>query len=175
MDYFIPNPEDYGIKTQKESLEFLRKLGFVTNYKLNGYAKNVKDINGMCYLTKDNELYRCYDSISYQVGDDLFKNVLVSSDVISIVKTRTHGECIYNKKDGTYYVGTGIYYSFPMDDYKPIKICSGKFALSEKQTLAVEIFRKVFVFNTADVVVRKVCKDSDIKSHACKTVVFKSD
>ena len=44
MSYFIPNPEDYGIKTQKESLEFLRKLGFVTNYKLNGYAKNVKDI-----------------------------------------------------------------------------------------------------------------------------------
>ena len=44
MAYFIPNPEDYGIKTQKESLEFLRKLGFVTNYKVNGYAKNVKDI-----------------------------------------------------------------------------------------------------------------------------------
>lgn len=44
MAYFIPIPEDYGIKTQKESLEFLRKLGFVTNYKLNGYAKNVKDI-----------------------------------------------------------------------------------------------------------------------------------
>ena len=44
MAYFIPNPEDYGIKTQKELLEFLRKLGFVTNYKLNGYAKNVKDI-----------------------------------------------------------------------------------------------------------------------------------
>ena len=44
MAYFIPNPEDYGIKTQKESLEFLRKLGFVTNYKLNGYAKNIKDI-----------------------------------------------------------------------------------------------------------------------------------
>ena len=44
MAYFIPNPEDYGIKTQKESLEFLRKLGFVTNYKLNGYSKNVKDI-----------------------------------------------------------------------------------------------------------------------------------
>lgn len=89
-------------------------------------AKNVKDINGMFYLTKANELYRCYDSISNQVGDDLFKNVLVSSDVISIVKTRTYGECIYNKKDGTYYVGTGSHYFSP--DYKPIKICSGKFA-----------------------------------------------
>ena len=89
-------------------------------------AKNVKDINGMFYLTKANELYRCYDSVSNQVGDDLFKNVLVSSDVISIVKTRTYGECIYNKKDGTYYVGTGSHYFSP--DYKPIKICSGKFA-----------------------------------------------
>ena len=80
----------------------------------------------MFYLTKANELYRCYDSVSNQVGDDLFKNVLVSSDVISIVKTRTYGECIYNKKDGTYYVGTGSHYFSP--DYKPIKICSGKFA-----------------------------------------------
>lgn len=44
MAYFIPNPEDYGIKTQKESLEYLKKLGFVTNYKLNGYAKNTNEI-----------------------------------------------------------------------------------------------------------------------------------
>ena len=44
MAYFIPNPEDYGIKTQSESLAYLRKLGFVTNYKLNGHAKNVEDI-----------------------------------------------------------------------------------------------------------------------------------
>lgn len=44
MAYFIPNPEDYGIKTQSESLAYLRKLGFVTNYKLNGHAKNVDDI-----------------------------------------------------------------------------------------------------------------------------------
>ncbi len=44
MAYFIPNPEDYGLKTQSESLAYLRKLGFVTNYKLNGHAKNVEDI-----------------------------------------------------------------------------------------------------------------------------------
>ncbi len=44
MAYFIPNPEDYGIKTQSESLAYLRKLGFVTNYKLNGHAKNVEEI-----------------------------------------------------------------------------------------------------------------------------------
>lgn len=29
--YHLPNPEDYGIKTQWESLEFMKKLGFKTN------------------------------------------------------------------------------------------------------------------------------------------------
>ena len=40
MAYFIPSPEDYNIKTQKESIEFLNELGFATNIKLNGYARN---------------------------------------------------------------------------------------------------------------------------------------
>ena len=44
MAYFLPDPDKYGIKTQSEALEFLKELGFVTNYKLNGIAKNVKDI-----------------------------------------------------------------------------------------------------------------------------------
>ena len=44
MAYFIPNPSDYGIKTQSESLAFLKELGFVTNYKLNSLAHNVNDI-----------------------------------------------------------------------------------------------------------------------------------
>lgn len=44
MAYFLPNPEDYGIKTQNESLAFLRELGFVTNHKLNKVAHNVGEI-----------------------------------------------------------------------------------------------------------------------------------
>ena len=44
MAYFIPNPEDYGLKTQSESLAFLKGLGFLTNYKLNTIAKNVDEI-----------------------------------------------------------------------------------------------------------------------------------
>ena len=44
MAYFLPNPDVYNIKTQDESLKFLKELGFVTNYKLNGIAKNVKEI-----------------------------------------------------------------------------------------------------------------------------------
>lgn len=44
MAYFLPNPSKYGIKTQGEALDFLKELGFKTNYKLNGIAKNVNDI-----------------------------------------------------------------------------------------------------------------------------------
>lgn len=44
MAYFLPNPDKYGIKTQSEALDFLKELGFKTNYKLNGIAKNVNDI-----------------------------------------------------------------------------------------------------------------------------------
>ena len=46
MAYFLPNPDKYGIKTQDESLAFLKELGFKTNYKLNGIANNVSDIIG---------------------------------------------------------------------------------------------------------------------------------
>ena len=38
MAYFIPNPRDYGIKEQSESLDYLKELGFVTNFKLNTTA-----------------------------------------------------------------------------------------------------------------------------------------
>ncbi len=44
MAYFLPNPHKYGIKAQSESLEFLKELGFVTNHKLNGLARNVDEI-----------------------------------------------------------------------------------------------------------------------------------
>lgn len=44
MAYFIPNPDKYGIKTQGESLAFLKELGFKTNYNLNGLAKNINEI-----------------------------------------------------------------------------------------------------------------------------------
>ena len=44
MAYFLPNPEDYGIKTQEECIKFLKELGFVTNINLNGLAKNSTDI-----------------------------------------------------------------------------------------------------------------------------------
>lgn len=57
MAYFIPNPKDYGIKMQSESLSFLKELGFVTNYKLNTTAKNadeiIKDIEKLSSIRKE--------------------------------------------------------------------------------------------------------------------------
>lgn len=44
MAYFLPNPDKYEIKTQSESIDFLKELGFVTNHKLNGFARDVNEI-----------------------------------------------------------------------------------------------------------------------------------
>lgn len=41
--YHLPNPEDYGIKTHYESLQFMKKLGF----KVNPANRLVKDVNGI--------------------------------------------------------------------------------------------------------------------------------
>ncbi|MBR6112986.1 MAG: NAD-dependent DNA ligase LigA [Bacilli bacterium] len=41
--YHLPNPEDYGIKTQWESLEFMKELGF----KINPNNLLVTDVNGI--------------------------------------------------------------------------------------------------------------------------------
>ncbi len=42
--YFIPNPEDYGITKQSDSIKFLNDLGFKTNINLNGFATNYQEI-----------------------------------------------------------------------------------------------------------------------------------
>ena len=44
LAYFLPNPENYGIKTQSESIKFLSDLGFKTNLNINGFATNAKEI-----------------------------------------------------------------------------------------------------------------------------------
>ena len=51
--YFLPNPEDYGIKTQSESIKFLNDLGFKTNIKINGSASNYKEICNYIEILKE--------------------------------------------------------------------------------------------------------------------------
>ena len=68
MAYFIPNPEDYGITKQEESISFLKELGFVTNIKLNGLAKNSKDI-----INYVHDLNTKRESLPYEIDGVVIK------------------------------------------------------------------------------------------------------
>ena len=68
MAYFIPNPEDYGIKTQEESIKYLKELGFVTNIKLNGLAKNSTDI-----INYVKELAKKREELPYEIDGVVLK------------------------------------------------------------------------------------------------------
>ena len=68
MAYFLPNPEDFGIKTQMESLEFLKELGFVTNYKLNKLAHSANEI-----ITYINELGELRDKLPFEIDGVVLK------------------------------------------------------------------------------------------------------
>jgi DNA ligase (NAD+) len=68
MAYFIPNPADFGIKTQMESLEYLKELGFVTNYKLNKIAHSANEI-----ITSINELGELRDNLPFEIDGAVIK------------------------------------------------------------------------------------------------------
>lgn len=68
MAYFIPNPESYGLKTQSDSLEFLKELGFVTNYKLNTKAHNVNEI-----ISSINEIGKIRPTLPYEIDGVVLK------------------------------------------------------------------------------------------------------
>lgn len=42
--YHLPNPLDYNLNTQQEALEYMKKLGFKTNYNNNFLAKNISEV-----------------------------------------------------------------------------------------------------------------------------------
>ena len=68
MAYFIPNPSDYGIKTQMESLDFLKELGFVTNYKLNKVAHSGSEI-----VSCIKEIGEIRDSLPFEIDGAVLK------------------------------------------------------------------------------------------------------
>lgn len=45
--YHLPNPEDFGIKTHYEAIEFMKKLGFKTNSN-NRLVKNIDEVIEFC-------------------------------------------------------------------------------------------------------------------------------
>ena len=51
--YHLPNPEDFGIKTHHEALEFMKSLGFKTNPN-NRIVKNINEV--MAYIHEKGEI-----------------------------------------------------------------------------------------------------------------------
>ena len=65
--YHLPNPEDYGIKTHYEALEFMKSLGFVVN-------KNIKKVDGVDGILKYIEYWtENRDSLPYEIDGIVIK------------------------------------------------------------------------------------------------------
>lgn len=65
--YHLPNPEDYGIKTHHEALEFLKKLGFKTNPN-NKIVKNIDEV--MTYIHEKGSIR---ESLPYDIDGVVIK------------------------------------------------------------------------------------------------------
>ena len=65
--YHLPNPEDYGIKTHAEALEFMESLGFRTNPN----NKVVKDIKGIMNFIREKEALR--ENLPYDIDGIVIK------------------------------------------------------------------------------------------------------
>ncbi len=76
--YHLPNPLDYGITTHYEALNFMRELGFTTNYKVNKLVDNVTDIIDYIdeWTKKRSSLPYDIDGIVIKVNDIKTQNKL---------------------------------------------------------------------------------------------------
>ena len=66
--YHLPNPLDYGIKTHYEALEFMKELGFNTNYKANRLVNNIDEV-----LDYINEWTEKRSSLPYDIDGIVIK------------------------------------------------------------------------------------------------------
>lgn len=79
--YHLPNPEDYGIKTHHEALEFMEKLGF----RVNKNNKMVDDVEGILDFIKEKAEIR--ESLPYDIDgvvikvDDLHQHELLGNTI----------------------------------------------------------------------------------------------
>lgn len=51
--YHLPNPLDYNLNTHQEALDYMKKLGFKTNYNNNFLAKDINEV--IAYIEKKGE------------------------------------------------------------------------------------------------------------------------
>ncbi len=66
--YHLPNPEDYGIKTHLEALEYMEKLGFRTNKANNKLVNNIDEV--LAYLEEKRNLR---ESLPYDIDGVVIK------------------------------------------------------------------------------------------------------
>ncbi len=76
--YHLPNPLDYGIKTHYEALQFMKKLGFNTNYKANRLVNNIDEVLDYIkeWTEKRSSLPYDIDGIVIKVNDINMQNRL---------------------------------------------------------------------------------------------------
>ena len=68
--YHLPNPEDFGIKTHYEAIEFMKNLGFKTNPN-NRLVKNIDEVISFCneYEKKRSELPYDIDGVVIKLNN----------------------------------------------------------------------------------------------------------
>lgn len=66
--YHLPNPEDFGIKTHMEALEYMEKLGFRTNKENNRLVKNIDEVFN--YIHEKGQIR---ESLSYDIDGVVIK------------------------------------------------------------------------------------------------------
>ena len=76
--YHLPNPLDYGIRTHYESLQFMKELGFNTNYKANKLVNNIDEVLNYIkeWTEKRSSLPYDIDGIVIKVNDINMQNKL---------------------------------------------------------------------------------------------------
>ena len=76
--YHLPNPMDYGIKTHYEALEFMKELGFNTNYKANRLVNSIDEVLDYIkeWTEKRSSLPYDIDGIVIKVNDIAMQNRL---------------------------------------------------------------------------------------------------
>ena len=72
--YHLPNPEDYGIKSHQEALQFMNDLGFKVNREVNSIVKGIEEIEKFIEIASQKR-----DSLAYEIDGIVIKvNDLVS-------------------------------------------------------------------------------------------------
>ena len=88
--YHLPNPQDYGIKTHYEALEFMKSLGFKVNPN-NKLVKNIDEV--MSYISEKNDIR---SSLPYDIDGVVIKlNNLRDYDTIGNTIRYPKWACAY--------------------------------------------------------------------------------